>query len=498
MRSARILVMAFLVGCLWCTTGCPETACNSDNDCPTGRWCVDQRCVTEEPDDSSSGGTVDPSTSQESSSSLASTSSAVSSASSHGSSTAWSASSGSTSGLSSSLGTSSATSHTSSSVSVTSGVSSSSSDGASTSTQSSSTSVDSSSSPTSQLSSSAPDTSNPPSSSFADSSSSVETSSSSSVEASSSSVPTTSSSKGPEICDNNVDDNGDGAADCMDLECTTYACIPGIPGGWSGPYQLADLAETDTAPACEPLFSGDPYEGHDGPVGDPYGTSDCACACSSPEGHTCPSPTVHIFNDAACSTECTNFTFDHEGAPCIASTCDAVGLMITLSQVQGGSCTPSMHPNTPTWRWTRKAKACPVPLVVQGGCGAAEVCAPQSGSGFESAVCIRKDGDADCPDLNYANKRVYYADALDSRACRDCTCAPPSGICPASVYSSRNNCQGLQGPLHAQRCLDGKSANRFLFYPVTSPLSPCASSVTVDGEVIPDITTAVTFCCTTP
>ena len=67
--------------------------------------------------------------------------------------------------------------------------------------------------------------------------------------------------------------------------------------------------------------------------------------------------------------------------------------------------------------------------MVGNGCFGGKVCLPKPGPNFADALCIFKDGDADCPsDGPYKSKSLLHLGIDDSRSCSACTCGAPVGM----------------------------------------------------------------------
>jgi hypothetical protein len=73
------------------------------------------------------------------------------------------------------------------------------------------------------------------------------------------------------------------------------------------------------------------------------------------------------------------------------------------------------------------------------------VCAPKAPEGFGVPLCIHRDGDVSCPEVDYTKKTLVYRSIADTRGCSACQCDPPTGgTCPATVqtYPFQDTCSG--------------------------------------------------------
>lgn len=55
---------------------------------------------------------------------------------------------------------------------------------------------------------------------------------------------------GGELCDNGVDDDGNGKVDCEDPACGDYECVEVPPEGWDGPYRIREVPFDDPTKPC--------------------------------------------------------------------------------------------------------------------------------------------------------------------------------------------------------------------------------------------------------
>jgi hypothetical protein len=82
--------------------------------------------------------------------------------------------------------------------------------------------------------------------------------------------------------------------------------------------------------------------------------------------------------------------------------------------------------------WQETARACGSPKM-GAGCSVG-TCVPRPKSPYAAALCIARDGDHLCPPGSFDKRRLFFQDALDTRACSGCNCSSPTGAtCSGSV-----------------------------------------------------------------
>src|SRR5262249_19072457 len=89
-----------------------------------------------------------------------------------------------------------------------------------------------------------------------------------------------------EDCPDGVDNDGDGDADCADSDCKPdYQCVPSVPNGWEGYYQVSRTDYPTPPGACDGGAMPQVYFA--GPAGPPQ----CdACTCGDLQGGSCSAP----------------------------------------------------------------------------------------------------------------------------------------------------------------------------------------------------------------
>ncbi len=287
-----------------------------------------------------------------------------------------------------------------------------------------------------------------------------------------------------------------------------FACIPAVPAGWTGPYELSAGA---LAAPCDPAFSGSALIGYAGLTA---GSAVCGCTCDVLPAPPCPPLTIEFYaTSAGCSAvgamPCSSATLS-PGACTTADAlqnCDAgvagVVMNVPASPPAPASCTALPTTALPKSTWATTARACGALLPpVAGGCPTGNVCAPAPAAPFQASLCVEQAGDVACPSpdssTGYGVKHVYYGGVDDLRGCSTCSCTPVSGAsCTVTVnqYPSTNGtCAGMPVIYGAGACQPVQQPAD-LQLALTPSIASCTSSTTTPtGAASP--TKPMTFCCT--
>jgi len=290
-----------------------------------------------------------------------------------------------------------------------------------------------------------------------------------------------------------------------------FECVPTVPSGWSGPFEL--YASSTAGPACSANFAGPAYEGY---AGLSATTPTCGCTCATPTGVSCSSPVVSFFVNLGTTSPCSSAKYCQDitltpgacteiGTIITCPTMGAAGVEMTMgaSIPTGGSCQamPSKSIAPPTWG--TNALACVSAVApAQTDCGSGSVCAPLPAPPFGKTLCISQPGSVPCPATGYTTAETFYGAFDDGRACTTCTCGNVSGgscsatltvssstdgTCSANaiVYDAPINCDAVQEP------------GDYLLDVAPSAAGSCAASaVSATGSASP--ATPTTFCCLAP
>jgi len=223
-----------------------------------------------------------------------------------------------------------------------------------------------------------------------------------------------------ENCNNDVDDDEDGDADCADDDCTARTCIEDAPSGWTGPVLLHE--GEDSAPECDGEY---PDEAARGGTAVDADAADCStCTCTPADPGCAAFVNFATSADSACDAQACSTSINNSCAellsPCFTAPTGYVEMNLPEPPT---TCAPSpQDPTLPDADWEEHAVACaPDRALRRAGCDSGEVCAPEPA--FDGAFCIIDDGDVDCPAGPYTDRRVYFTEIDDTRACSECSCA---------------------------------------------------------------------------
>jgi hypothetical protein len=225
---------------------------------------------------------------------------------------------------------------------------------------------------------------------------------------------------------NEIDDNGDGLADCDDPQCwVTHVCAESIPGSWTGVGWIDP--ESTTLPCSAGLLQQNLFAGLNAPA------LSCGCECGTPY--------VHCALDLTCSpgkTDCVTNPTTTPITSCAAMTTlpqGVSGCTAGSPRVLGG-CPATTKTTRPAVSWATSGRAC---MAAEGGaCSAGGTCVPRAPAGAVGP-CIARAGDYPCPTTGiYTTKRLFYTGApVDSRTCSACATCAANGLCSCD---SANGC----------------------------------------------------------
>jgi hypothetical protein len=292
-----------------------------------------------------------------------------------------------------------------------------------------------------------------------------------------------------EVCDNNIDDDGDGLIDCADSQCTTHVCVAAAPAGWTGPVAVRDDLSS-TNPACSGPYLNNPFKGGR-QVTCPAHTCG-GCSCGSPPGINCSTPQITTWGMNG--VDCSGKGSTPEDVPA----CKPIqGYFLTTDTVASGSgtCAGSRGPDTkPNPSFARTGLACSG-ATAGGGCGTGQ-CLPIPAAPLEGKLCIFHAGDLACPAGYTGSRRVYHQTITDGRTCSTCTCGAP--VCKGRVWTGQDfTCPSDDGtgtpvPVPCTQ-IGGVVAEYVSYVPLGASCTPSTSMAS--GTCTPDVTTATTICC---
>lgn len=226
---------------------------------------------------------------------------------------------------------------------------------------------------------------------------------------------TASAGANDENCTDGVDNDGDGAIDCADSDCSAgFECVD-VPSGWDGPYLVREVGYVDELPDCADgsdtiLFFAEPSG--------PAECSECTCnqvpclpAISCWPADNCDGQGVDL-TDLLADGEC------HKPVDLIAKNVDHLSCRLTGAPP---SCVPSGVDFSNKDPWKKRVGLCELPA--QSGCDVGQVCVARDGEGFS---CLMASDDVSCPTGPFHSKRLVYSGHKDSRKCKSCACGEPS------------------------------------------------------------------------
>lgn len=285
-----------------------------------------------------------------------------------------------------------------------------------------------------------------------------------------------------------------------------FGCVPSVPTGWSGPFEL--YSGSAASPACSTNFEGPAYNGN-GQLAAPPAV--CKCSCDGPTGVSCSAPAISFYGEPELSDGCTPEDLCTEVSlqSGVCTEVDAIdmcpfgsetsGMTVGAPAPSGGTCAGLPVKTIAPYTWGVSARACVSSLAPdRADCAAGSICAPQTASPYGSGLCISEPGAVACPATGYTTAMTFYGNATDARGCTTCSCGAVTGAaCSGTVnaYNSTNGtCTGLPDSYIAPFSCDTVQQPADIRFTVTASGGSCtASPVTATGAAVP--ATPTTFCC---
>lgn len=215
---------------------------------------------------------------------------------------------------------------------------------------------------------------------------------------------------GAEVCNDGIDNDCNGSADCADPACaaTGFVCAPAIPSGWKS------VAFSPTSrPSCPSGYT--PVD----IVSVSSAAFNCTCNCTLTAPPSCTQGTIGIASKGSdpCPAS-TTFSLNANGGECgaISLNTEKGGLVdIDSLPATQGSCSANVNS---TIQPPSPGRACLAPAV-GAGCagGGACVASPQA----PLVSCIAHDGALTCPS-GYSKHFSVGTSAQDTRSCAPCSC----------------------------------------------------------------------------
>lgn len=267
-------------------------------------------------------------------------------------------------------------------------------------------------------------------------------------------------------------------------------CAERASGAWQGPVYLATVASSDP-PQCPAGFDmiGKAFSSLSAPE------ATCECDCQGGLGSCAVD--YQFFAGPFCTTpfdsgdlsdnQCDSYTALFSGSVYVRANLDA----------SAGECVPSHSTDVEPASWGEASALC-APTIEIAACGD-DVCVSEPPSDFDSALCIVAEGDVECPQGAYSQRRVMFEGINDDRACTDCECSVAAApVCSGSVYGhGEGGCSAPSTALSFGGCEPfSVSAGQYSVSATMAPIMPtqCTSSGSQPiGQAAP--TGALTVCC---
>lgn len=272
--------------------------------------------------------------------------------------------------------------------------------------------------------------------------------------------------------------------------CNGGSCGAPPPPGWLGPIVHARVLAGETPPQCsgDGLVAGPTLV--DGFV-DP-GPASCTCSCELGVPSDGCFALVELGSAPDCGEE-PKFAPIAVGEPCVELPIDGM-VQIAIEHAGGvGSCERTESDDIPAFAWEATIVSCKLeapPPDCDGGS-----CLPPIPSGFGPEWCIYRDDDVPCPDGAYAQRRSYWADVMDTRACTSCVCGLEAEDCSQAALQvyAESECSGAPAAiLGDQTCTAAQGASVSVASP-TSTTCPVSHAAEPTGDIEP--VGPFTFCC---
>lgn len=295
---------------------------------------------------------------------------------------------------------------------------------------------------------------------------------------------------GPEDCANGTDDNGDGKVDCADPRCGAHTCADPVPTGFTGPV-IAWIGQTGSEPACPAEWGTELFTGTAVPACDPAA---CTCACDPATGQSCRASTSVFWNN---TQTCPNGNGPSQPVgscttPNVTNP-NKASIFLGFTTPSGGSCAPKKSGlSLPSPAWAITGRVCGGAFL-QGGCAGGVLCTPAHDESFKS--CVYREGDVECPAVDFTEKQVLYAGYSDSRAC-DCTCGGVTGGSCTDVLEifSNGTCAGApSATVRDALCSPVSNVQSARFSNAVEGRGSCTPTKTLTGTCTPAEPTTV--CC---
>lgn len=279
----------------------------------------------------------------------------------------------------------------------------------------------------------------------------------------------------------------------------THECVPVPPDGWEGPVAFLQTEADDEEPSCDSSYPDQAAVVHHGLIEPPPA---CDCACGEATDVTCQLPIVARFwgDDATCSR---NVPAQYE---LYSGVCNVLPAALPPEtywtaapvSVSGGTCEAIATAEVTPARFEKRVTICGGGESLD-GCSASQLCVPQPSDLLDASVCVWQSGEHACP-MGYADRQLLFGDVEDDRACGECSCTEPVGLCDdasLALFGAMAACNPpssgtvlANGQCHATNALETRSV-------VVAPGQPSAFCAPSEGPATGSATPTdpLTLCC---
>jgi hypothetical protein len=240
----------------------------------------------------------------------------------------------------------------------------------------------------------------------------------------STSAPTTSTGSFSEDCLNGFDDDGDSHIDCDDSDCQpNFECVGPVPPNWQNyVYVHKSVYPSEITHNCADNTTPTIY--YRNPNTDDY----CAACSCTPEGATCSDPEISCdFVTNNCNELKSDLGPINNDTQCFKKPSISTGTTISSCQItqfprvaNRGECILTAEHQPFEGMWKNEIHVCPI-INTGRECTNGQTCIPRSIDGYESGICIMRDGPGDCPH-GWSTKTEVYSGGDDNRDCNTCVC----------------------------------------------------------------------------
>ncbi len=240
---------------------------------------------------------------------------------------------------------------------------------------------------------------------------------------------------GQEVCDDGIDNDCNGKADCEDPFCTAgFACVDAPPAGWT-----AVILAPASRPPCPAGYTS-PTELR---VVTGNGNFTCQCQCT-PSGGTNPTCaasgmwTIKTGTDNTCDAGADTQQFPAStNNQCQNKMYDSQAFAEMMPNDQGPAACAGGDNDNGSRIQPKDGVKCVPPAAGGKGCSGAQLCKPKA-TGF--LQCIAKLGNEACPS-GYTKQHRTGTTVNDQRTCSGCTCNTQPCLGEVEIWA-QPNCMG--------------------------------------------------------